>query len=221
MPPTWDLKFDASFRPPTLSGEKFAELKSKVLREAAKRNVRFLAYVIHHGIVDADRVESLCGYKPDLDAVASFVSSRVRAGVPEGQKTAVSQVPSGQQPVAAAGGRPGPDRLGFRLHSREFSASSARDVLIKVFEELAARDKSFLERFAARARHGRTRRYVAREKSELYPGRPDLADEYSHQLQSGWWIGTNYHRQGITKIIQLASEVAGISFGTDLMINVG
>jgi len=52
MPPTWDLKFDASFRPPALSGEKFAELKSKVLEEAAKRNVRFLAYVIHHGIVD-------------------------------------------------------------------------------------------------------------------------------------------------------------------------
>ncbi len=169
----------------------------------------------------ADRVESLCGYKPDLDAVASFVSSRVRAGVTESQKTAGSQVPSGVQSVAAAGGRPGPDRLGFRLHSREFSASSARDVLVKVFEELAARDKSFLERFAARARHGRTRRYVAREKSELYPGRPDLADEYSHQLQSGWWIGTNYSRQGITKIIRLASEVAGISFGTDLMVNVG
>ena len=165
----------------------------------------------------ADKVESLCGYRPDLDTVASFLSSSAQvrgAQVPKPQ----TQTP---QPAAGHLDNRGPSTMGFRLGDTEFPARSAQEVLIKVFEELAARDKTFLERFAAIPRHGRFRRYVAREKLDLYPNRPDLCEEFSHQLKSGWWLGTNYSRKGISKIIRMAAEVAGLTFGRDLTINVG
>jgi hypothetical protein len=90
--------------------------------------------------------------------------------------------------------------------------------MIKLFDDLAKRDSTFLQRFAARPKHGRSRRFVAGTKAELYADRLDLCEDHSHQLESRWWIGTNYSKASITKIIQLASEVAGIQFGRDLII---
>jgi len=172
-----------------------------------------------------DKVESLCGYRPDLDTVASFLSSSssntpilsgASPGIPRTQPQALpSDRPAGPPGTQA------PTRVGFRLNGIDFPARTAQEILIKLFEELATRDKTFLERFAARPRHGRFRRYVAREKLDLYPNRPDLCDEFSHQLKSGWWLGTNYSRKGITKIIKIAAEVAGLAFGRDLLVNVG
>jgi len=48
----WDLKFDTAYRPATINAERFAELKSEILQSAPGWNVKFLAYIIHHGIVD-------------------------------------------------------------------------------------------------------------------------------------------------------------------------
>jgi len=90
---------------------------------------------------------------------------------------------------------------------QEFSAGSAREVMTTLFELLAKEDDTFLERFASR-KHGRKRRYLAKDKYELYPGRPDLAKENSVEVVSGWWLGTNYSRKNIQDIINLALEVA-------------
>jgi hypothetical protein len=54
------------------------------------------------------------------------------------------------------------------------AARSAREVMVKVFEELTERDHTFLKRFAALPKHGRKRRYLSRTKEDLYPGRPHL-----------------------------------------------
>jgi hypothetical protein len=89
-----------------------------------------------------------------------------------------------------------------------------------VLERLSETGTHFLERFAAVPKHGRNRRYLARAKEDLYPGRPDLA-QYSHQLKSGWWVGTNYSRASIKKILEMACEVAGLRFGTDLVAELG
>jgi hypothetical protein len=90
--------------------------------------------------------------------------------------------------------------------------------MVQVFEELARRDTSFLERFAARPKHGKKRRFIARAQMELYPDRPDLGEAHSHQLSSGWWIGTNYSRENIEKIVKMACEVAGLTYGKDLVV---
>ena len=92
--------------------------------------------------------------------------------------------------------------------------------MIQLLREFAHRDSTFLNRFAAR-RHGRKRRYVAQDKSDLYRDRPDLCEQESQELVPGWWIGTNYSKQNIEKIIRLACEVARCSYGNQVKVELG
>ncbi len=85
---------------------------------------------------------------------------------------------------------------------------------------LAERDPSFLDRFASR-KHGRTRRFIARARGDLYPGRPDLAELHAVEFVNGWWMGTNYSKRSILEIIKLASEVVGLRLGSDLKVKLG
>lgn len=165
----------------------------------------------------ADRVESLCGYKPDPDTVARFLKSYISLRLPD--STLPPQPPTPSPPLAPKGSSH--DSVGFVLNGQRFPARNARDVLVSVFETLSRRDETFLERFAALPKHGRTRRYLARNPEELYPGRPDLSHEHSTQLSSGWWVGTNVSRAQIERIIEMACDVARINFGRDLSVSLG
>ncbi|MBI3650364.1 MAG: hypothetical protein HY231_04885 [Acidobacteria bacterium] len=169
----------------------------------------------------ADKVESLCGYKPEPDTVASFLTNgspirhltevKSSGSIPEKPKHLKQYLPQETSPRHIASAP-------FRLQGRDYEARSARDAMSKIFEELSKRDSSFLERFAARPKHGKKRRFVARSKDELYPDRPDLAESNSYQLSGGWWIGTNYSRKNIEDIIKMGCEVAGLNYGTDLVV---
>lgn len=164
----------------------------------------------------ADEVESLCGYKPEPDSVASFLATQlqlVSRPVPPA-KSEPDRRPQIREPALRSGA------IGFILQGREFPARSAREVLINVLNELSSRDPGFLERFAAR-RHGRRRRYVARTREELYPDRPDLCRDHSHRLNSGWWVGLNYSKESIRRILEMACEVSRLRFGSDLKVSLG
>lgn len=167
----------------------------------------------------AEKVEDICGFKPDSDTCAEYLRtadpfSPMRQPYPPKPFSAPATRGQSQD------GPKQPDDIGFVLNGDERPCRSAREVMISLFELLAERDPSFLERFAAR-KHGSTRRYIARNQYELYPGRSDLCERESHRLRDGWYIGTNYSRDNIKQIIQLACEVAGIRFGRDLTINLG
>lgn len=90
-----------------------------------------------------------------------------------------------------------------------------------MFTDLAERDPTFFERFAALPRHGRKRRYLARRPENLYPDRPDLARDHSIEVRPGWWMGTNVSVSRIEKIIRMACNVAGLKYGRDLRVNLG
>lgn len=180
----------------------------------------------------ADRVESLSGFKPDLDTVAKFLrenvsiirqsqqpiqSVRSTVARPPVPTTASTHAPR----VQAIGPTANTIAVGFSLEGRFTSCRNGREVLSKVFEALTFRDPTFPERFAARPKHGRTRRYLARTPEELYPGRPDLAREHSSRLTSGWFVGTNVSKAQIERIVEMCCEVANIRLGKDLFINVG
>ena len=167
----------------------------------------------------AGGVEDITGYKPESDVVRRFLEGNLRL-VPAAGAAPVS----GPSPSAAAKTRaPRPTRstgpISFRLRGREFQARSAIEVLITVLEQLSSSDQGFLERFAARPKRGR-RRYVARNREELYPGRPDLS-QHSHRLSSGWWVGKNYSKREIKQMLEMACEVTGLRFGIDLIVNLG
>lgn len=114
-----------------------------------------------------------------------------------------------------------PSGVGFVLNGRFHAARNARDVLVRMFGELANRDAMFLERFAALPKHGRTRRYLSRSREELYPGRPDLVRDFSHEVRPGWWLGVNLSRNAIERILEMASEVAGLRWNLDVNVNLG
>jgi hypothetical protein len=170
----------------------------------------------------AEKVEDLCGYRPTLEACALFIRSGTRTSptvlrgspVPAALPRApVATVPPNSRPAAHA-------TIGYTLLGQFHPCSSAREVMALVLQELDRRDPSFLERFIAR-KHGRRRRYVAQDRLELYPGRPDLAEDHYIELKPGWYVGTNYSRQAIERILRLACDVASLSFGADLQIQLG
>jgi predicted type IV restriction endonuclease len=170
----------------------------------------------------AEKVEDLCGYRPTLEACSLFIRSGTRTSptaVPSPSVPAAlprapaATVPSSRQPAALA-------PIGYTLLGQFHPCSSAREVMAQVLQELDRRDPFFLERFITR-KHGRRRRYVAQHRLELYPGRPDLAEDHYVELKPGWYAGTNYSRQVIESIIRLACDVASLSFGSDLQIQLG
>jgi hypothetical protein len=169
----------------------------------------------------ADKVEDISGYKPDLDACGQFIENIVTA-----ERTLVSYPPTA--PVKAGAfieSVTGKSRtrkvkhFTFKFRGNRIDAGSAKEVMVQVFRLLAQEDSGFLERFAAR-KHGRKRRYLAKERQELYPGRPDLAEEQSVEIVPGWWLGTNYSRKNIQEIIDLACEVAGTRLGSAVEVKV-
>lgn len=177
----------------------------------------------------ADKVESLCGYKPDLDAVAKYLRKNVPipghtvpSSASNKSPAKATTVASGATGSSAKLSQPVPhNAVGFSVDGRFVPCRNGREVLVGVFEALAERDPSFLERFAARPKHGRTRRYLAKTPAELYPGRPDLAQEFFGKLKSGWYVGTNVSHAAIERIAEMACEVARLRFGRDVVVYTG
>jgi hypothetical protein len=166
----------------------------------------------------ADRVESLCGYKPDPDATASFLKTNVKLSEHAATRAPTRSVTASQEGTEGSADL---QSYGFTVHGKRCRARNARDVLTSVFRTLASRDPSFLERFSALPKHGRTRRYLARTPEELYPGRADLARDHSVEVQPGWWLGINLSRAAVKRIVEMACEVSGLRFGRDLTLVLG
>ena len=104
------------------------------------------------------------------------------------------------------------------LRGKEYSYSSAKEAMVIILRELAKADLSFLERCSQHPdMQGRKRRYVARTTEELYPDRPDLRDCHE-RLSGGWLVATNLNNLLKKSIIRVATEVAGLTFGKDVVV---
>jgi len=172
----------------------------------------------------AEKVEDICGYKPDLDICSQFLEIQIQNIKPHAkyepeaidpikQRKRFTAVPETIRTKTTV------DNFNFVFKGMEFPARSAREVMTKVFQLLAKEDNGFLDRFASR-KHGKKRRYLSRDKRELYPSRPDLVDLHSIEVVPGWWLGTNYSRRNIQDIIELALEVAGPQFNNAFNVTV-
>ena len=164
----------------------------------------------------ADRVESICGFRPDPDTVAAFVKAQV--GQTQNQP---SPAPPESPPRPPGAGRERKGIYGFAIGGKDMRARNAKEVFIGVFKALGERDASFFERFAALPKHGRKRRYLARAPEQLFPGRSDLARDCAVQVGLGWWLGTNVSRATIGQRLEMACAVAGLTFGKDLRVDLG
>jgi hypothetical protein len=162
----------------------------------------------------AERVESNVGFRPDYEDVEAFLVSLLR------REPAIVEPPARiMTKVTAVGGTPAdtPSTLTYQLLGQTKKTRDAIAILLDVLRVLADRQPDFLERFANVAR-GRTRNHIARQRSDVYPGRPDL-EQYTQELRAGWWIGTNIANRDKLRLLKIACQVAGLRFGSDLIVN--
>ena len=166
----------------------------------------------------AEKVESLCGYQPDPDTIGVFLTGMANQYFP------TPAIPSPLQSKTThknpnSHEAPPPEKAGFILRGKSYKSRNARGVLIDVLMFLSDDDSNFLNRFESRPKHGKKRRYLSRDKFQLYPDRPDLCEDHSFELKPGWFIGTNYSKAGIKKILRMACEVANIQFESELQVH--
>jgi len=170
----------------------------------------------------ASAVESKAGVRPEVDDVAEFLAGLGRVlltPTPKGPPIVASNASSTLTPVPA---RQAPDlqrRGQLFLKGKSYDYNNAKEAMVIALRELATTDATFLERCSQHPdARGRKRRYIARTAEELYPDRPDLRD-YNESLPGGWLVATNLNNVLKRNIIRLATEVAGLSFGTDVVVH--
>ena len=180
----------------------------------------------------AEKVEDLCGFKPDYKLCAEFISNgkdpspapSARSLSPSTYRGPSAEAPRINRSVTSPNlpkvSRLLPGEIGFVLLGQTYRYSTVKDVLISVFEKLAERDKEFPRRFAARP-HGTRRRYLAQSRQDLFPHRSDHQEQFCYQTNFGWYIATNHGRASATTVIQLACEVALLEYDKDLILNLG
>ena len=166
-----------------------------------------------------DAVESKSGIRPDEKDILNFLSRKLTADVlvpvhlPKprgGTSSRETKVPRNIKST---------DKRSFVLLGERFSYGPAIDAMVLILSELAKSDPTFLQRCSEHpAFRGHKRKYVARSAVELYPDRPDMAEKYRN-LPGGWVAGTYLSNQLKIKIIRGAAEVAGITFGRDVIID--
>ena len=171
----------------------------------------------------ADKVEDLCGYKPDLDKCGEYLELQLQNIRHHGQYETERRSSIGQTqriaPVTQHLHTPTANNFNFVFKGEKYEARSAREAMTRLFQLLHREDNGFFDRFALR-KHGKKRRYLSQNKKDLYPDRPDLSEQHSVEVAPGWWLGTNYSRRNIQDIIDMALEVAGPQLRNAIKINV-
>lgn len=168
----------------------------------------------------SDKVEESCGYKPTREDIDIFLQSQVPDLLADKRSPSNPPAPTTQaikiKPVLHNYAQQSLHEIGYQYKGQWHSYINGIDVMLAILREFAQSNKDFLSRFVSR-KHGRTRRWVDRSKSNLYPGRTDLQEEFSVELIPGWWVGTNYSATSdMPNIVRAACEVMGIEFGKDL-----
>ena len=167
----------------------------------------------------SDKVKSVCGYRPGPEDVEDFLVKL--AGGIESQAPMSTQT---QKPTPLPASAPknlalaitSERSITYKIFGQSKHADNAIEALLDILRTLAAKNPSFLEKLAPAVR-GRTRNHISRVREEVYPGKAELV-EYTTELVSGWWLGTNIANRDKMRIIEKACEVEKLTLGKDISI---
>jgi hypothetical protein len=158
----------------------------------------------------AERVQAQTGTRPSPDAVEEFlrrIATRTASPTsgPYGFDKALrpTRPVPGVQPSGAGATTALWFDAGNGMHKRRTAIAIVRDALLA----LESCSPGFLEQYERDARHGRTRRWIAQDRSKLYE-RPDLCEEYAERVGDNWWLGTNYSNGEKNKMLEDMQVVA-------------
>ena len=155
-------------------------------------------------------------WRPNLESGQPVAA---RASILAEARRTTPKLPSVEQapvPRLESGGK-GMGAFSFTLDGQKVSCKNGKELLVAIFSEFADRDETFCERFAARE-YGRSRKYVARDKEDLYPGHPERLSNDAFKLPGGWWIGTHSSNEQKKKWILAACGVVGIELGREITV---
>ena len=189
-----------------------------IKRDGGVERPGFIYAVKHHLGKYASDIRSDEDILLTLRVVQAVYESKIGRGPRTGRKAPGISKPTKAPPAKKSSK---PTAYTFVINGRQFKAASAISALKQIFEYLPQIDEQFLEKFDA-LKHGRTRRYVARDKSRLYPPGYAEAATYSYEIASapGWWLGTNYSVKDIKKIATMAKETVRPEIGRTMSGNI-
>ncbi|MCE2499676.1 MAG: hypothetical protein J4G13_02290 [Dehalococcoidia bacterium] len=161
-----------------------------------------------------EKVTELYGFEPDPDACANFLAERNAdtLGSPvNAERLDQRELPT--SPTAL-------DFVGFALRGETRECASAVDVMVQLLKRFSSDDPTFLERLETRnPSNSRAVRFVAKEKRQLYTTNPSKGEVASHEVVPGWYVSTHRGPASIKRVVEVACEVAGFRFGSDVVIN--
>ena len=103
-----------------------------------------------------------------------------------------------------------PRRMRYHLLGREYSANNAVQAFVHIFQMLAERDASLLERLEPQLR-GPKNRQLGRSVAEL-SANPAMRKS-AVSLPGGWWFLTRRSNRNKISILKTACDAAGVPFG--------
>lgn len=170
----------------------------------------------------ASAVESKAGIRPEDDDITEYLAGLGRpVGLPDSpiKNPRITSPTVAPRPIMQRQASDSQRKGTLVLRGKAYSYTNAKDAMVIVLRELAKTDPTFLLRCSQHPdAQGRKRRYIARTPEDLYPDRPDLRD-MRETLLDGWLVATNLNNGLKKTIIRLATDVAGLSFGKDVVVD--
>lgn len=151
----------------------------------------------------ADQVETAHGIRPETADVEEYLKS-VEVRSKDTTVSATSRTSEPRQaspPPRGPEAPPAPARLwlvGFVLDGESVRTGSAIGALAEILKRFDEMAPDFMDRFASRTA-GTTRKRVAMNRVDLFPGLPDSVEKHSRDLENGWWLNTDIPR-GVVEI---------------------
>lgn len=108
-------------------------------------------------------------------------------------------------------------KYAIRLLSARVSASHKVKCYRRCLILLHVLDNEFLNAFSKHSA-SRDRKYVARDKNDIYLSSPNLKYRYARELVDGWYYDSNIDDNAIRRRLRDACDVLGLEFGTDLVV---
>lgn len=106
------------------------------------------------------------------------------------------------------------------MPGEEMELGSGGEVLAAFLRQLHDHEPERFEHVRAAGIRGRIRPLMTQDREKLYPGRPDLAEEFALQFSPGWWVGTNYSTYDVLRLLKAATREAGWTWNIDVSLKV-
>lgn len=177
----------------------------------------------------AEKVESVCGFKPDLSTAAEILRTRLnshegqsRSPIPTsiGARVRSHETAPQLQAKPITSSSPQPAQIGLEFLGQWHQARNGSEILVRLLQLVVKRDPGFLDRFMSRSRGKGKRLQIAQSPLELFPGNPGLAQQpsASKEFLPGSWVDVNKSSAGKLQFVRSICEIANLRFDVDVRV---